>query len=94
VNHEFLCPFALDCLCNCCGLISRIGQSSTYITLFINNIVLSLFSWSILSCTVPLPSAVMPPATPFKVVYWCWLMYEIVNIWCYAARCSGVNDSM
>jgi hypothetical protein len=46
------------------------GQSGAYIMLSIINIMFYLFSWVILSCTVPLPSAVMPPAVPFKAVFW------------------------
>jgi hypothetical protein len=67
-KKEFLCPFDLDRLCNCCGLIIQIGQSGAYITLHITNIVVSLFSWFILSCMVPLPIAYRPPAVYFKVV--------------------------
>jgi hypothetical protein len=70
VKQEFSCLFALDCLCNCCRLISPMGKSGAYIMLSIINIIFSLFSWFILSCTVPLPSAVRPPAIPFKVVCW------------------------
>jgi hypothetical protein len=38
--------------------------------------MLSLFSWCILSCTVPLPRAVRPPDIPFRVILcigvgWC-----------------------
>jgi hypothetical protein len=29
----------------------------------------SLFSWCILSCTVPLPRAVTPPDIPFRVLF-------------------------
>jgi hypothetical protein len=46
----------------------------------------SLFYWAILSCTVPLPSAVGPPAIHVKVVFWIgvgWcmisLMYGVVQ---------------
>jgi hypothetical protein len=52
------------------------GQSGAYITLFMTNIMLSLFSWCILSCMVPLPRAVRPPAIPFSVfLYWYGLMW-------------------
>jgi hypothetical protein len=76
VKHEFSCPLAFDCLCNYCGLIRRMGHSGAYITLPMIKIMFSLFSWCILSCTVPLPRAVRPFATPFKVVLcigvgWC-----------------------
>jgi hypothetical protein len=52
------------------------GHSGAYITLPMINIMFSLFSWCILSCTVPLPRAVRPPDMPFKVVFcirvgWC-----------------------
>jgi hypothetical protein len=69
VKHEFSCPLAFDCLCNCCGLISRMGQSDAYITLSITNMMLSLFSWCILNFTVPLPRAVRPPDIHFSVVF-------------------------
>jgi hypothetical protein len=81
VKQEFSCRFALDCLCNCCGLISWMGKSGAYITLSITNIMFSLFSWVILSCTVPLPSAVRPPVMPFKVVFWMgvgWCMKSVM----------------
>jgi hypothetical protein len=76
VKHDFSCPLAFDCLCNCCGLIRRMGHHGVYITLSMINIMFSLFSWCILSCMVPLPRAVGPPAMPFKVVFcigvgWC-----------------------
>jgi hypothetical protein len=40
------------------------------------NMIFSLFSWCILSCTVLLHRAVRPPAIPFRVVFcngvgWC-----------------------
>jgi hypothetical protein len=44
VKHELLCPLALDCLCNCCGLIRWMGHYGAYITLFMTNIMFSLFS--------------------------------------------------
>jgi hypothetical protein len=70
VKQEFSCPFALDCLCNCCGMISQMVQSGAYIKLYIINILFSVFSLVILSCTVPLSSVVRPPAILFKVVFW------------------------
>jgi hypothetical protein len=75
VKHEFSCPLAFDCLCNCSGLIRRIGHYGVYITLSMINIMFSLFP-CILSCTAPLPRTVGPPAMPFKVVFcigvgWC-----------------------
>jgi hypothetical protein len=69
VKHELSCPLAFDCLCNCCGLISRMGQSGAYMTLSMTNMMFYLFSWCILSFTVPLPRAVRPPAIPFSVVF-------------------------
>jgi hypothetical protein len=76
VKHEFSCYLAFDCLCNCCGLVRRMGHYGAYITLSMIKIMFSLFSWCILSCRVPLPRAVRPPAMPFKVVFcisvgWC-----------------------
>jgi hypothetical protein len=76
VKHEFSCPLNFDCLCNCCGMIRQMGHSGAYITLSMIKIMFSLFSWCILSCMVPLPRAVRPPAMPFKVVFcigvgWC-----------------------
>jgi hypothetical protein len=76
VKKEFSRPLAFNCLCNCCGLIRWMGHSGVYITLSMIKIMFSLFSWCILSCTVPLPRAVRPPAMPFKVVFcigvgWC-----------------------
>jgi hypothetical protein len=44
VKHEFSCPLAFDCLCNCCGLIRRMGNSGAYVTLFMIKIMFSLFS--------------------------------------------------
>jgi hypothetical protein len=70
VNHELSCPLSFDCLCNCCGLISWMGQSGAYMTLYMTNMMFSLFSWCILSFTVPLPRAVRPPAVPFIVVFY------------------------
>jgi hypothetical protein len=69
VKHELSCPLAFDCLCNWCGLISWMGQSGAYMTLYMTNMMFSLFSWCILSCTVPLPRAVRPPVIPFSVVF-------------------------
>jgi hypothetical protein len=76
VKHEFSCPLAFDFMCNCCGLIRRMGHSGAYITFSMIKIMVSLFYWCILSCKVPLPRAVMPPVMPFKVVFcigvgWC-----------------------
>jgi hypothetical protein len=46
------------------------GQSGAYMTLSMTNMIIySLFSWCILSCTVPLPRAVRSPAIPFSVVF-------------------------
>jgi hypothetical protein len=70
VKHELSCPLAFYCLCNCCGLISRMGQSGAYIILSMTNMMFSLFSWCILSCMVPLPRAVRPTDIPFSVVFW------------------------
>jgi hypothetical protein len=70
VKHELSCPLAFDCLCNCYGLINRMGQYGAYMTLSMTNMMLSLFSWCILSCTVPLPRDVRPPSIPFSVVFW------------------------
>jgi hypothetical protein len=69
VKHEFSWPLAFDYQCNCCGMMSWMVQSGAYITLSMANMILSLFSWCILSCTVPLPRAVRPPAIPFSVVF-------------------------
>jgi hypothetical protein len=76
VKHEFSCPLAFDCLYNCCGLIRPMGHYGACITLSMIKIMFSLFSWCILSCMVPLPRAVRPPAMHFKVVFcigvgWC-----------------------
>jgi hypothetical protein len=68
VKHEFSWPLAFDYLCNCCGIMSRMGKSGVYITLSMTNMMVSLFSWCILSCMVPLPRAVRPPDMPFSVV--------------------------
>jgi hypothetical protein len=45
-------------------------------TLSMIKMILSLLSWCILSCTVPLPRAVRSPDIPFRVVFcigvgWC-----------------------
>jgi hypothetical protein len=69
VKHEFSWPLAFDCLCNCCGLMSQMGQSGAYMTLSMTNMMLSVLFWCILSCTVPLPRTVRPPAMPFRVVF-------------------------
>jgi hypothetical protein len=76
--RECISPVKYGCsgFCNCRGLIRRMGHSGAYITLSMINIMLSLFSWCIFSCTFPLTRAVRPPAMPFKVVFcidvgWC-----------------------
>jgi hypothetical protein len=46
------------------------GQSSAYIALSIISIIGSLLIWFNLSCMVPRPKAVKPPAIPFSVVFW------------------------
>jgi hypothetical protein len=43
-KQEFSCPYALDWLRNCCGLISWMEHSGAYITLSITNIMFYLFS--------------------------------------------------
>jgi hypothetical protein len=50
------------------------------------HMIFSLFSWCILSCTVPLPRAVRPPAIPVRVVFcigvgWCMksLIYRVTQ---------------
>jgi hypothetical protein len=86
VKHELLCPLAFDCLCNCCGLIRRMGHSGAYITLSIIKIMFSLFSQCILSCTVPLPRAFRPPAMPFRVVF-------CIGVgWCITSSMYGVTQ--
>jgi hypothetical protein len=62
------------------------GQSGAYITLSIIIIMFSLFFGVILSCTVPLPSAVRPPAITFKVVFW------IGVGWCMKSAIYGVTQ--
>jgi hypothetical protein len=44
------------------------------------------FFWCILSCTVPLPRAVRPPAVPFKVVFY------IGVGWCIQSSMYGVTQ--
>jgi hypothetical protein len=48
---------------------SLIGQSGVYMMLSITSINVSWFYCIVFSCTVPLPSAVRPPAVPFRVVF-------------------------
>jgi hypothetical protein len=57
LKHEFSCPLAFDCLCNCCGLIMQMAHSGAFITLSMIKITFYLFSWCILSCMAPLPQA-------------------------------------
>jgi hypothetical protein len=53
------------------------GQSGAYITLSIMSMSGSFLVWLILSCMVPRPNAVNPPAIPFSMVFWIgvgWIM--------------------
>jgi hypothetical protein len=50
------------------------------------NMIFSLFSWCILSCTVPLARAVRPPDIPFRVVF-----YTGVG-WCRKSSMYGVTQ--
>jgi hypothetical protein len=62
------------------------GHYGVFITLSMIKIMFSLFSWCILSCTVPLSRAVRPPGMPFKVVF-C-----IGVAWCIKSSMYGVTQ--
>jgi hypothetical protein len=48
--------------------------------------IFSLFSWCILSCTVPLPKAARPPDIPFRVVF-------CIGVgWCRKSSLNGVTQ--
>jgi hypothetical protein len=64
------------------GILVRILRCLLLILFFL--CFLELF-WVILSCTVPLPSAVRPPAVPFKVVFWMGVG------WCMKSSMYGVT---
>jgi hypothetical protein len=62
------------------------GNFGVYITLYMINIMFSLFSWCILSCTVPLPRAIRSPDLPFKMVF-------CISVgWCIKASMYGVTQ--